>query len=172
MPRTKKPEDAMSLLVNSQSAMIGIGILTVSIIVGTILFHLIEGWDIFHSLYYVSMTMSTIGFGDIVAATHAGKTLTIIYALAGVPLFIYAASLLIEARIRSFVVGHLHHHQQEINRLKAENRKENKAIAEVSENIEDVSENMEDVSENMEEIMQAFEKAHSALKRRQGRGTK
>jgi prefoldin subunit 5 len=57
------------------------------------------------------------------------------------------------------VIQHFQHHQKEINKLKAQNRKEDKAIEEVSDNIEEFSENMDDV-------LDALEKAQQVLKRR------
>lgn len=100
-PRSRKTNnEAFTLAVSNESALIGIAIVIVAIVVGVILFHALEGRDRFHSLYYVAVTISTIGYGDIIPVTHAGKLLTIIYALIGVPMFIFAAGLIIEARIR------------------------------------------------------------------------
>lgn len=162
----KNSNEAFTLKVSNESAMIGVGIVLIAIIVWTITFKIIEWWDWFHSIYYVAVTISTIGYGDIVPVTHTGKVLTIIYALVGVPLFIFAAGLIIEARIRWFVVTHLHHHQQQINRLKAQNRKEDKAIAEITDDMEEVSESIEWVTDNMEEVVAALDKAQRLLKRK------
>ncbi len=118
----------------------------------------------------MAITISTVGYGDVTVVTSVGKILTIFYALIGVPLFIFAAGLIIEARIRSFVVKHLHHHQQQINRLKAENRKENKAIAEISEDMEEFSDNMTDAAQEMQDVIQALGKAQNVLKKRQAKG--
>lgn len=128
--------EAFTLKVSNETALIGIAIVVIAIIGGTIAFSLIEGWRRFDALYYVAVTISTIGYGDIIPMTHAGKVLTIIYALIGVPLFIFAAGLIIEARLRGFVVSHLHHHQEQINKLKAENQKENQAIEAINEDME------------------------------------
>ena len=100
-PRSRKnSNEAFTLKVSNETALIGIAIVVISIIVGTVTFKHIEGRDRFHSLYYVAVTISTIGYGDIIPVTYAGKMLTIVYALIGVPMFIFAAGLIIEARIR------------------------------------------------------------------------
>lgn len=62
---------------------------------------------------------------------------------------------------------HLHQHQQQINKLKAENRKENKAIEEISGDMEGVSDSIEEVTDNMEEVVAALAKAQRLLKKRQ-----
>lgn len=158
--KMRKSDDIFSLTVSNESALIGIIIVVIAIIGGTIGFSLLEWWGRFDSLYYVAVTISTIGYGDIIPITHAGKVLTVIYALVGVPLFIFAAGLIIEARIRWFVLRHLHHHQEQINQLKAENKKTDQTLDEFSEEIEDVSEEMEDV-------IKALDRAQKVLQKRQ-----
>ena len=152
--------DRFALTVSNESAMIGILIVVIAIIAGTIWFSIIEWWDRFHSLYYVAVTISTIGYGDLIPVTHAGKVLTTIYALVGVPLFIYAAGLMIEARMRGFVLRHLHAHQVQINKLKKENK-------EVDEIMEEFSESIDEVSTEMSDVIKALWKAQDVLKKRQ-----
>lgn len=70
-----------SAIINHRSAFVGVIVIVCVIVVGMIAFSVIEGRDFFHSLYYVAITLSTIGYGDITPITHAGKVLTTIYAL-------------------------------------------------------------------------------------------
>ena len=73
--------------------------ITLMIISGSIIFHFIEGWSYLDSAYFATMTLATVGFGDFVPHTNIGKIFTMGYALLGIPLFLYAASLLTERRI-------------------------------------------------------------------------
>jgi len=54
---------------------------------GTLLFHLIEGHDLVRSLYFTVVTMTTVGYGDIVPTTGVGMLLSVVTILAGVGIF-------------------------------------------------------------------------------------
>ncbi|MBU0626093.1 potassium channel family protein [Patescibacteria group bacterium] len=42
----------------------------------------------FNSFYFTSVTMATIGYGDVAPLTYGGKVTAIIYGFMGAPLFI------------------------------------------------------------------------------------
>lgn len=78
-------------------------IFVISWIIGTFLMHHFEraqGWNYFDALYFTIITTATIGFGDLVPHTIAGKILTMLYAVFFVPLFLYVATLMYESRFR------------------------------------------------------------------------
>uniref|UniRef100_A0AC34F4X1 Potassium channel domain-containing protein n=1 Tax=Panagrolaimus sp. ES5 TaxID=591445 RepID=A0AC34F4X1_9BILA len=52
---------------------ISLSIGTLTIAIGTFVFHQYEGWTIFNSLYYIVITLSTIGFGDYVPLQTGGR---------------------------------------------------------------------------------------------------
>ena len=54
---------------------------------GTLLFHLIEGYDLVSSLYFTVVTMTTVGYGDIVPTTSVGMLLSVVTIFAGVGIF-------------------------------------------------------------------------------------
>jgi TRAP-type C4-dicarboxylate transport system permease small subunit len=54
------------------------------LIIGTFVYHYIEGWSWLDSFYFSFITLTTIGFGDFAPATDAGKVFTIIYTIAGI----------------------------------------------------------------------------------------
>lgn len=66
-------------------------------------FTLVEGWKLFDSLYFVVVTMATIGYGDFVPMTMAGKSLAMLYAIMGVPLFVYTTSILLDYRFQKYI---------------------------------------------------------------------
>src|SRR5262249_20642385 len=73
------------------------------ILLGTLGFHWIEGLDLGESLYLTVITITTVGFGDIVPKTNVGRGFTMLLALGGVFSVFYAAS----AIIRGVVSGEL-----------------------------------------------------------------
>ncbi len=54
--------------------------------VGTVGFHLIEGWSWFDSFYMVIITLSTVGYGEVHPLSFAGRVFCIILIVAGVAL--------------------------------------------------------------------------------------
>ncbi|EKE02897.1 MAG: TrkA family potassium uptake protein [uncultured bacterium] len=66
-----------------------IGILLTLIILGTVSYMKIEGWEFLDSLFMSVETLTTVGFGLIAPLSATGKIFTIIYILFGVMLFLY-----------------------------------------------------------------------------------
>lgn len=62
------------------------------ILAGTIGYESIEGWSFFESLYFTVVTLTTLGYGDYVPKTDAGKLFTIFMALGGIFTMFYAAA--------------------------------------------------------------------------------
>lgn len=52
--------------------------------VGAAVYHWLEGWDWLDSFYFVVITLTTIGYGDLTPATTAGKLVTIFYGINGI----------------------------------------------------------------------------------------
>lgn len=52
--------------------------------VGTIVYHLVEGWSWIDSLYFSIITLTTIGYGDFSPKTDGGKVFTIFYIIVGI----------------------------------------------------------------------------------------
>jgi len=56
---------------------------TVILIIGTIVYHELEGWTWLDSLYFSVITLTTIGFGDFAPETVGGKIFTMFYIVIG-----------------------------------------------------------------------------------------
>ena len=54
------------------------------ILIGAALYHYLEGWSWVDSFYFVVITLTTIGYGDLTPTTDTTKILTIIYSLNGI----------------------------------------------------------------------------------------
>ena len=60
----------------------------IMILVGAAVYHWVEGWGWLDSIYFVVVTLTTIGYGDFHPETSLGKLITIFYGLNGVILLL------------------------------------------------------------------------------------
>lgn len=63
-------------------------------------YHWAEGWSLLDATYFSVATIATVGYGDFVPVTAAGKLFTIIYICCGVGLFVAAVGSLAEHLVR------------------------------------------------------------------------
>ncbi|APZ54394.1 potassium channel family protein [Salipiger abyssi] len=60
------------------------------IAIGTVYFHLIEGWSWLDSYFFTVVTLSTVGYGNHIPVTVAGKIGTTVFILLGLGIFAVA----------------------------------------------------------------------------------
>jgi len=72
-------------------------------LLGTVGYHLVEGWPFFDALYMTVITLTTVGFMEVHPLTRAGRAFTMLLSLGGIFTLLYAA---MEA-IRTIVSGEL-----------------------------------------------------------------
>ena len=53
---------------------------------GTLFYWQIEGWSPLDAFYFSSITLTTVGYGDLVPETAAGKLFTVFYLFTGIGL--------------------------------------------------------------------------------------
>ena len=58
------------------------------LVVGTIVFMVVENRSFIDGFYYIIVTLATVGYGDIVPATPAGKIITVLLIVTGVGTFL------------------------------------------------------------------------------------
>lgn len=61
--------------------------------IGTMVYHKIEGWKYLDSLYFTTVTVTTVGYGDFAPRTDAGKIFTILFSIAGIGMVLYTLTL-------------------------------------------------------------------------------
>lgn len=61
-------------------------LVAVTLLSGTFFYWRIEDWSLLDSLYFSVMTLTTVGYGDLVPTTALGKLFTIFYVFVGVGL--------------------------------------------------------------------------------------
>ena len=60
----------------------------INVLIGAMLYHWLEGWNWLDSFYFVIITLTTIGYGDLSPTTPLTKLLTIFVAVNGVAILL------------------------------------------------------------------------------------
>lgn len=55
---------------------------------GTVVFHFVEDWSWLDAAYFSTVTIATVGFGDLHPVTTIGKLFVIVYIFVGVGIFV------------------------------------------------------------------------------------
>ncbi|MFH1630837.1 MAG: potassium channel family protein, partial [Candidatus Aenigmatarchaeota archaeon] len=71
--------------------------LGVIMIIGTVTYHNIEGWNYLDSFYFTGMTITTVGYGDFSPITDIGKIFTVFFAFAGVGIALFIVTSMAES---------------------------------------------------------------------------
>lgn len=74
------------------------------ILVGVSFYHLVEKMSFIDSFYLTSVTLTTVGYGDVAPQTDLGKIFTSIFSFVGVATFLGFASALFRS-----AVSRVHH---------------------------------------------------------------
>ncbi len=77
------------------------------LIIGTLGYMMIEGWDFMDSLYMTVITVSTVGYGEVRQVDYPGRIFTILIVLTGVGFSVYVAGavvqFMVEGQIRQIM---------------------------------------------------------------------
>ena len=77
----------IDLLIDRQARPILIYV-GVTLVAGAVIYRWLEGWSWLDSLYFVVITSTTIGYGDLSPTTGLSKFITIFFALNGVAILV------------------------------------------------------------------------------------
>ena len=72
-----------------------------AIALGTVAFHLLEGWSILDSLYVTVQTVTTVGFGDLTPHTALGRAFATVFMMLGVGVVLYALTSTVQSIVHS-----------------------------------------------------------------------
>ena len=84
------------------------------IVVGTVAYHLLEGWSWVDSIYFTTATLTTVGFGDIHPTHDASKLFTVVFVLSGVSFVLFSLTIIAETY---FTYGH-HRIENRVNEVR------------------------------------------------------
>jgi voltage-gated potassium channel len=84
-----KPSDEQIVQMKQSLSMFRIIVIAfvAVVLIGTIFFHIIEKWDWLDSIYFVIVTIATVGYGNLVPVTDVGKIGNIILIIVGIGIF-------------------------------------------------------------------------------------
>ena len=66
----------------------------VVLLVGAYIYQNLEGWSFLDSIYFVVVTVTTLGYGDLVPSSSVGKVFTIFFSFFGIAMAFYMFSLI------------------------------------------------------------------------------
>jgi voltage-gated potassium channel len=69
------------------------------LLAGTLFYRQAEGWSILDSLYFSVITLTTVGYGDLVPSTAVSKVFTIIYIFIGLGIILAFVNTVAERAI-------------------------------------------------------------------------
>ncbi len=72
-------------------------ILIILLGIGTVFYSYAEGWSFIDSFYFSTITLTTIGYGDLAPTTDVTKIFTAFYAIFGIGIMLYVLSSVIGA---------------------------------------------------------------------------
>lgn len=55
-----------------------------ALLLGTFVYHTLEGWSYLDSLYFCVISLATVGYGDLTPSTPLAKLFTIVYVINGI----------------------------------------------------------------------------------------
>lgn len=99
------PTGKRSLPGNNRRIVFAILAVTIAIGLGTVGFHLIEGWSLLDSLYVAAQTVTTVGYGDLTPATRNGRIFSTVFMLVAVGVVLYALTSAVQAIVQSELVA-------------------------------------------------------------------
>lgn len=67
------------------------------VLLGTVLYSMLEGWSVLDAAYFTTVTLTTIGYGDLAPTHSVTKIITMFFAFAGVTIFVFAVSTITES---------------------------------------------------------------------------
>jgi len=83
------------IIIDSKTKIIFAAVFVIFLLgTGTLVFHELEKWGYIDSFYFTTVTLTTIGYGDLVPHTDTGKLITSAFAILGVGTFLFALSVI------------------------------------------------------------------------------
>jgi hypothetical protein len=111
-----------------------VGLAIILLMTGTFYYNMAEGWPYVDAFYFSTMTLTTIGFGDLAPTNEASRIFTSFYALFGIGIMLYIITYVIKVFIfkQERYFGRAYGYFRKLGRsdkdLKAQDRKIEKMV--------------------------------------------
>ena len=102
------------------------------IVVGSFFYYYVEGWDFLDSIYFVIITMTTVGYGDLYPSTDAGKIFTMVFSVIGVAGALYFFSVIGSSIFKKHV-------EEKVSEIKRDTKKQEEVKEEIKREVRRVS---------------------------------
>ncbi len=99
------PTGTRPLPSNQRRIVFAVLAITIAIGLGTVGFHLLEGWSLLDSLYVAAQTVTTVGYGDKSPATTNGRIFATLFMLGSVGVVLYALTTTVQTIVQSELVA-------------------------------------------------------------------
>lgn len=80
-------------------------VLVILIIFGILFFQSQEGWTLIDSFYFTVMTVTTVGYGDLVPTHDMSKIVTAFYSMVSIPLVVFALGVIAKTYFETRISG-------------------------------------------------------------------
>ena len=134
MPHKKQLKENIKLLLVAIFSLLSLG---------TVLFTALEGWSLTDSFYFVTMTATTVGYGDFAPTHTLSKIITVFYSLTIVPFILYAFSIIAKFEVER-VYRQIHGIERKQKEHEAELEKTDRKIQEQKRLIKEQQEILEE----------------------------
>lgn len=68
------------------------------LLIGTLIYHYLEGWAWVDAIYFCVVTLATVGYGDFTPTTPIGKIFTMFYIINGIGILLYFIDKVVDVR--------------------------------------------------------------------------
>ena len=76
------------------------------VMLGTVVYHLLEDWSWVDSFYFSTVAVSTVGFGDLTPTTDVSKLFTVFYLISGITIFATWLNTRLKHRVTTQALAH------------------------------------------------------------------
>ena len=162
MAHKKQLKSSITLLVIAIASLLAMG---------TVIFSLLENWSLVDSFYFVTMTATTVGYGDFIPTHALSKIITVFYSLAIIPFILYAFTVIAKFEVER-VSRQIHGIQRkqlkqesEIEKTERKIRNQKRLMKEQQEELEGQEKKLKKQAKINKEQGEEIEKTESKIKK-------